>query len=74
MIEALLRPNRSVRKACRQVHSVLSPEAQGVTYDARAEAYDRVVGSWLYNRLLWDAWVERYHRPNGHSKAGRGPS
>jgi len=37
-----------------------SPRRRGTPYDARAAAYDRVVGSALYNRLLWGASSERY--------------
>ena len=42
------------------IMSVLSPDAEGAPYDSRAAAYDRVVGSALYNRLLWGASPERY--------------
>ena len=40
--------------------SVLSPDAEGAPYDTRAAAYDRIVGSALYNRLIWGASTEQY--------------
>ena len=41
------------------IYSLL-PEEDGARYDARAAAYDRVVGSWIYNRLLWGTTPARY--------------
>jgi ubiquinone/menaquinone biosynthesis C-methylase UbiE len=41
--------------------SGLPPDVEGAAYDTRAAAYDRVVGSALYNRLLWGLPVSRYH-------------
>jgi ubiquinone/menaquinone biosynthesis C-methylase UbiE len=45
----------------RNLHSILPPDVEGAAYDARAAAYDRVVGSAPYNRLLWGLSVSRYH-------------
>lgn len=39
---------------------MLPPDAEGAPYDSRAAAYDRVVGSTLYNRLIWGASTDLY--------------
>ena len=44
---------RDVRPAGEHVWSVLPADAPEQRYDGRAAAYDVVVGSRLYNRLLW---------------------
>lgn len=58
-LEVLLRPSAPVRNR-NGIYSVLPPEEEGATYDARAAAYDRIVGSALYNRLLWGFSVDRF--------------
>jgi SAM-dependent methyltransferase len=61
--ESLL-PGRAARPAGDGIWSVL-PEGHGsgsgsARYDRRAAAYDRVVGSALYNRLAWGASAAHY--------------
>lgn len=44
------RPIRAVETG---IWSVLPADTPGQLYDSRARAYDRMIGSRLYNRLLW---------------------
>jgi SAM-dependent methyltransferase len=44
---------RTLRPAGNGVLSALPPGDEGAPYDRRAAAYDRLVASPLYNRLLW---------------------
>ncbi|WP_263789987.1 class I SAM-dependent methyltransferase [Salinibacter sp.] len=60
MIDRLLTADPNPREVRPSVYSVLPTGAQSASYDARASSYDRVVGSWLYNRLLWGASTESY--------------
>jgi SAM-dependent methyltransferase len=55
---SLTSPAREARPG---ILSVLPPNDEGAHYDARAAAYDRVVGSPLYNRLLWSTSASGYH-------------
>lgn len=58
----LLPPDQPVRKVASGIYSVFSPGTDEATYDSRAQAYDQVVGSWLYNRLMWGVSTETYHQ------------
>ncbi|MFB6231217.1 MAG: class I SAM-dependent methyltransferase [Salinibacter sp.] len=60
MLNDLVPSEATLREARPGIWSALPPDAEGARYDARAAAYDRVVGSALYNRLLWGASPERY--------------
>lgn len=54
--------------------SVLPPDEPGQRYDRRAAAYDRVVGSGLYNRLLWGSSPRAYAAFATRAvRAGTGP-
>ncbi len=61
-LDCLLDGDASLRQVDEDVYSLLPPDAKGAPYDTRAAAYDRIVGSALYNRLLWGVSVEQYHR------------
>lgn len=60
MLDALVPSSTTLREARSGIASVLPPDAESASYDSRAAAYDRVVGSALYNRLLWGAFPDRY--------------
>lgn len=53
LLSKLLLDARGVRSAGTGIWSVLPADAPGQRYDRRAAVYDRVVGSTVYNRLLW---------------------
>lgn len=53
-------PSRALRHARSGIFSSLQPDDEGARYDARAAAYDRVVGSALYNRVAWSASTAGY--------------
>lgn len=60
MLDDLVPSATTLWEARSGIRSALPPDAEGAPYDSRAAAYDRVVGSALYNRLLWGASPERY--------------
>lgn len=60
MNEHPLTLERPVRRVRPDIYSVLGDGGHGSRYDARAAAYDRVVGSRLYNRIVWGVSVDRY--------------
>lgn len=60
ILDDLLSPTVSRREARPGIASVLPPDVEGTAYDTRAAAYDRVVGSALYNRLIWGVSTARY--------------
>ncbi len=60
-LDDLLTPDSAPRQIAPNLYSVLPSDVVGAAYDTRAAAYDRVVGSDLYNRLLWGLPVARYH-------------
>lgn len=60
MLDDLVPSEATLREVQPRIMSVLPPDAKEAHYDARAAAYDRVVGSALYNRLVWGASTERY--------------
>ena len=61
MIERLLDADRDLRAIRPSIYSALSFEMQEkASYDSRATSYDRVVGSWLYNHLMWGASTASY--------------
>lgn len=71
-IMSALLDGRDLRPAGEHVWSVLPGNTPGQRYDRRAAAYDRVVGSRMYNRLLWGsspstyaAFAEHAVRSNG---------
>lgn len=60
LLNQLLRKEYTPRRIAPGFFSVLPPDGTGADYDTRAAAYDRVVGSALYNRLLWGVSIDRY--------------
>lgn len=62
LLDELLREQQEPRQVAPGLFSVLPSNGADADYDARATAYDRVVGSALYNRLLWGVSVNRYDR------------
>jgi len=42
------------------IFSVLPDETPGQRYDSRARAYDRLIGSRLYNRIFWGSAPDEY--------------
>ena len=68
-VSDLLLGGRELRTAGRGIWSVLPAETAGQKYDHRAAAYDFVVGSALYNRLVWGTSTAAYGRPNTASKS-----
>lgn len=74
MLDDLVPSETNLREVRPDIVSALPPDAEGAPYDSRAAAYDRVVGSALYNRLLWGASTERYRTFARRSvAAGDGP-
>jgi len=59
MPDAIVPSETDLREVRPDIASTLLPDAECAHYDARAAAYDRVVGSALYKRLLWGASPER---------------
>lgn len=51
----MLAEGRDLRLADEGIFSALSPDAPKHQYDGRAAVYDRVVGTRLYNRVMWGA-------------------
>jgi SAM-dependent methyltransferase len=43
------------------LHSALPQGTPGHRYDHRARAYDRLIGSRLYNRVVWGTTIDEYH-------------
>ena len=74
MIDDLFSSDRGIREVRPRIHSLTSADLDGSPYDSRAAAYDRVVGSWVYNRLVWGVSTTRYRRFVRRSlAAGEGP-
>ena len=57
---ALLRPDRAVRGTDGRVLSALTGPVPAGRSDRHARAYDRLVGSWAYNRFVWRSSVSSY--------------
>lgn len=55
-----MRPGCSLRKAGGRIFSALPEGSSSGAYDGRAKLYDAIVGSKLYNRLLWGTSVDSY--------------
>lgn len=60
MLKDILSADATPRQVRPQILSVLPPEGEEADYDSRATAYDRVVGSTLYNQLMWGVSPGRY--------------
>lgn len=52
-LESLLRPDVVLRPAGDGLWSSVAPGDAGAPYDAHARIYDQVIGSPLYNRVIW---------------------
>lgn len=59
-VSPLIRAGYSLREAGRDIFSTLPEEVPSGSYDGRARLYDAVVGTMLYNRLLWGASTRNY--------------
>src|ERR1044072_1593573 len=46
---------RNVRLVEEGIYSVLNDAARPHHYDSRAAVYDRIVGTWIYNAVMWGA-------------------
>lgn len=55
-----LAPDRELRDVGGGVLSALDPHEECSPYDRRAATYDRLIGSRLYNRLIWGASPAAY--------------
>lgn len=55
-----LAADRSVEPAADGIVSALAPERRGAPYDRHAAIYDRLIGSPIYNRIVWRANVADY--------------
>lgn len=60
LLVPLLQPDRSLRDVEGKVWSTLPDGTSTGSYDGRAHLYDAIVGSRLYNRLLWGARTDSY--------------
>ncbi len=60
MLDDLVPSSTTLREARPGIRSALPPDTEEAHYDSRAAAYDWVVGSAIYNRLVWGASPERY--------------
>lgn len=58
-VAALLTPGRELRHAGRW-WSATTTSVPTARYDRHAKAYDRLVGSWAYNRFVWGSSVASY--------------
>ena len=52
-LESILTGGGSIRRVEDGIYSLLSDGSQGAPYDRKAALYDRLVGSDIYNRLVW---------------------
>lgn len=59
-LSSILRSGYNLRNDRGSVISVLSEDASSGSYDGRAKLYDAIVGSSIYNRLMWGASVDSY--------------
>lgn len=71
-VESLLAPGRTLRPVRTPVVSALSAGDEGARYDRRAAAYDRLIGSRLYNRLAWGTSPSQYAAFAAEAVAARG--
>lgn len=59
-LSSILRPDYTLRNDRGSVISVIPEDASSGSYDGRAKLYDAIVGSRIYNRLMWGASVDSY--------------
>lgn len=59
-LQTLIEPDRSLRRVKNKIYSCLPEGAPGGSYDGRARLYDAVVGSRVYNYLLWGTSTGSY--------------
>ncbi|MHA7306088.1 class I SAM-dependent methyltransferase [Arthrobacter sp. TMN-49] len=59
-IDELLVPGRQLRQLDGGLLSALDADDHGSSYDRRAAFYDRIVGSRMYNRLVWGSSPASY--------------
>lgn len=60
VLAALLDPGREVEELGDGVISALAPEQRAADYDRSAAVYDRLVGTPLYNRIVWGSSPDEY--------------
>ena len=61
-LDGLLAPGRTLREVPGGLLSALSEREQGAPYDRKAAVYDRVIGSGVYNRVVWGVDRAEYRR------------
>jgi SAM-dependent methyltransferase len=61
-IEDVMGDGRPLRQLEERLFSVLPEGTAGHAYDGRARAYDRMIGSGLYNRIAWGTSPADYRR------------
>jgi SAM-dependent methyltransferase len=61
-IEDVMEDGRPLRQLEERLFSVLPEGTAGHAYDGRARAYDRMIGSRLYNRIAWGTSPADYRR------------
>ncbi|MHA7271023.1 class I SAM-dependent methyltransferase [Arthrobacter sp. HLT1-20] len=59
-LEPFIAPGRALRRVDGGLLSALEADDPGSPYDGRAALYDRVIGSRLYNRLVWGSSPRSY--------------
>lgn len=59
-LDALVPGNRTLRALDGGVRSALAIADEGAPYDGKAKFYDRLIGSPLYNRLIWGTQPAQY--------------
>src|ERR1051326_3945347 len=60
LLKEVVEDNRAVRLVEESIYSVLPDLQQTHQYDKKAAIYDFVVGSSLYNRVMWGASPNNY--------------
>jgi SAM-dependent methyltransferase len=61
-LDDVMADGRPVRQLDERLFSVLPEGTAGHAYDGRARAYDRMIGSRLYNRIAWGSSPGHYRR------------
>lgn len=62
MIQDLLKPDQLFEEIEDGIFTTLSTDQRGHEYDDKAKGYDRLVGSAIYNKLIWRNSLADYRR------------